>query len=566
VGCGPRLTGLKRPADRFYLKRLFMSSAVLTSVLAAQSVHAQSVPGLETPNAASPPAASAEQPAALPQHRFGTIYPQNQGPPAPNFQLEANVNFSESYVTNASGLPGATQIDYLSSVGGGVALHEHSRRLSLDANYSGQVDFYAKGTLPTQINNNLQLVGNLDVIHDHLTLGARAFAQPVVVSSLGILTADNRVVPNGFQNSYGYYVNPEFQFKLANFAISETVPSFGQAFFTNPPGTQNFSLIPGLLGPQDTTSRSVIEKVSSGTDFDRLNWNLVASFSETARAQSLLSEKAGLANLRYALGYEFSLLATGGYDAISNTIPLNRNISGPVALGGFALVFGNDFALQIEAGQKYNSPSLLANLHYNITSRFLLTASVNDSVQTPEGDLLNNLSNLTARPDGTLGSADVLGNGSTSSLSSYSIQSPGNLSLDQNISRYQTAIISFTEEFGRNHASVSAFGTRRTILSGVFFGPARTDSYGTQILLGRDLTPLLSGTIGGTYSRNTELGGEAQIFQLQGGLSYSLSRQTRIYANAQYLERSSSAFLQSLSPFTGSLSDVRATIGISHQL
>ena len=49
-------------------------------------------------------------------------------------------------------------------------LHEHSRRMTLDANYNLITDFYAKGTLPTQIMNNLQALGNVDVIPEYLDL------------------------------------------------------------------------------------------------------------------------------------------------------------------------------------------------------------------------------------------------------------------------------------------------------------------------------------------------------------------------------------------------------------
>jgi uncharacterized protein (PEP-CTERM system associated) len=560
------------------LGRLRTSCAILI-VLVSQPVHAQGqlaplAPADAGSLAASSLAASlsnsaspAPPPPPRAQRRPGASTSGDVGLPVPEFQAGANVNVSGSYVTNATGLPGASQMDYVSSLGASVYLHEHSRRASLDANYNGEADFYAKGTLPTQVNNNLQAVANWDIISDHLSLGAKAFAQPVLTSSLGVITADNRVVPNGFQDSYGYYVNPELRLSLGDFAVSETVPSFGQAFFTSPAGSSNFPLIPGIGGPEDTTSRSLTERISSGTDFDRFNWNLVGSLSETARSQSLLSEKAGAANLRYAVSYEFSLLATLGYDAISNSTLLNQNVTGPEALGGFGLTFGKDFSLQVEAGEKYNSPSFFGALHYNISPRTLLSASVDDTIQTPEGQLLDNLTNLAARPDGSLGTAqNVLGNGSPPSLSSFSIQSQGNLALDQNIARYQTATVSFAEDFERNHASASVFATRRTILSGVFFGPQKTDTWGMQLLFSHDFSHLLLGTIGGSYAMDNELGGHAQAFGTQAQMSYQLSRQTSIYLSAQSLHRSSSPSLLALSPLTGTVSDLRATIGISHAL
>jgi hypothetical protein len=273
------------------------------------------------------------------------------------------------------------------------------------------------------------------------------------------------------------------------------------------------------------------------------------------------------AELRYAVSYHFFFLATLGYDAITNTIPLNENVAGPIALGGFGMVVGKDFSMQIEAGEKYNKPSLSGYLHYNITPRSLVSAIVSDTVQTPEGQLLSNLSNLAANPDGSMGSSqNVLGTGSPPSLSSFNIQSQGNLAFDQNIARYQTATVSFAEDFERNHASASLFATRRTILSGLLVGPQKTDTLGGQVTLGRNLSRLLLGTIGGSYSIDNEFGPQTSTYGAQAQLSYQLSRQTSIYVNGQYAYRSTSASLLALSPFAGSVSDFRATIGLSHTL
>jgi uncharacterized protein (PEP-CTERM system associated) len=564
-----------------YFARLCLSSAVLALMAASQPAQAQSQPavatlpvvGTVTENSTQPQLASPAEdlptrvPApARPQPRRG--YPIiNQGPPGPEFQAGAAVNVSDSYVTNATGFPGAAGGDYLTTLGFSTYVHEHSRRLSLDGTYSFGADFYARNSIPTQISNNLQAVLNADVVPNYLTMSAKAFAQPIIISDLGFATANNRIVPNGFSNSYGYFVNPDLHFRLDSFATSETVPNFGQVFFTNPPGSIPILTIPGLNAPQDATVRGLTEKISSGTDFDRMNWDLIGSLSETARTQSLLSEKAAIANLRYALGHEFSLLATGGYDAISNSTGLNQNVSGPVALGGFGLTFGTEFSLQFEAGQRYNDLSFFGNLRYEITPSALLVATVNDAVQTPEGQLLNNLTNLPARQDGSLGAArDVYGNGSASSLSSFNLQSQGNVAQDQNIARYQTIIVSLSEDFIRNHVSLNANATRRTILSGIFIGPRTTESWSVQGVLGRDLTPLLRASIGGSYGVDNQFGGDGSTLGLDGQLTYSLSQQTSIYLSAQYRNRNSSPTLQALSPFTGNLSDFRATIGLSHAL
>ena len=58
----------------------------------------------------------------------------------------------------------------------------------------------------------------------------------------------------------------------------------------------------------------------------------------------------------------------------------------------------------------------------------------------------------------------------------------------------------------------------------------------------------------------------ARTFNVSGGIDYSLAPETSIYFRAIYLNRDSSRSLQSLSPFTGSLDDVRLTLGLTHQL
>jgi len=537
-------------------------------IAGVEVAHAQTPPLRESALDSSSPAAG-PSPAGRPSSTQGSSTSLANGtlPTGPEFQLNASVIFSESYVSNATGIPGQSQADYLSSPGFSAGLHEHSARLTLDANYNFLANFYANGTLPTQIMNNLQTVGKLDVIPEYLDIDLRAFAQPVVTSNVGAVSAGDTVIPGSYRNSYGYFETPDLKFNWGDFASFKTMPSVGQAFFTTPPGTSTVNTVPEIAGPENTTIRSVTEEVSSGTDFEVLKWKLVGLFSETDREQSLLSEKSGIANMDYALSHEWSLLATGGYDSLLDTIPLTHNVSGPVALAGVGLTFGNEFSFQGEGGVKYNSLSFNGNLRYELNPTGLLTGSANDYVQTPEGQLLNNLTSLTALPDGTLTSDDdVLENGTASSLAGFNIQSPDNPSLDQFISRYQTVALSLLEELERTKASVSLFATRRTMLTAGFTGPPTVYSWGSTIMASRNVSPLLAATLGVTYTENQELGGHASTIMAQGQLAYSLSRATQIFLRSNYIDRLSSTSLVAASPLAGSVSDYRVTLGISHAL
>jgi len=486
-------------------------------------------------------------------------------PPALDFG--AIVGASESYVSNGAGIAGGSKSDFVSTLTFSAFLHDRSRLLSLDANYSFGADFYARGTNATQIYNNLTLVGVLQAIPDYLTINAKAFASPTVTSNIGIATAGNRVVANGYTNSYGFTVEPDLKFRLGTFASSETIGVYGSTFFSRPAGTTPIPPIPGLAGPEDTNTRGGIQTFTGGEDFGRFNWSLAGQYEETKRKQGLFSDKSGIGTARYAVSREFSLLAIVGYDAITNSTPLTRNLSGLVALGGFALTLGENFSLQVEAGRKYNDASYSGSLRYNLTPRTSIVGSAVDTVSTPEGQLLDSLTNLVATPNGALTSSQsLLGDGTPSSLAGFDPLAIGNLSFDQDIARYQTVSLSFLEDLDRNHAALSIYGTRRTILSGVFLGPPTTNSWGSRITYSRNLNPLLIGNIGGAYQVDQELGGTARTFEADAGLSYAVSREMQLYFQANYLDRQSSAELKALSPLTGSLSDYKITIGVNRSL
>jgi hypothetical protein len=236
-------------------------------------------------------------------------------------------------------------------------------------------------------------------------------------------------------------------------------------------------------------------------------------------------------------------------------------------MGGFALTLGEDFSLRAQAGQKYNSLSFLGNLLWNIGPTTAISGSATDSVTTPEGQLLNNLTDLTASLNGTLTSrSDLYANGTAASLGGFSIQSQGSQAFTQTIARYQQINLGFSQDFEREHFNISAFGTRLTQLSGFFLGPPVTNNWGAQATFAHDFSRELRGTIGAGYANYEELGGTAGTYSINGGLSYALSPDTGVDFRADYYTRDSSSSLQALSPYTGSLNDLRLTIGLTHIL
>jgi uncharacterized protein (PEP-CTERM system associated) len=556
------------PPHRRFLKCGVAALAV--SLLAAPVSNAQERSPSAEGGASQPGGASISSPgggaSAAEQSAGRTGVSGFVGSLIPGFEFGASVDLSESYATNPSGFSGS-RTDWLTMLGLGLTMNEHSARVSFDASYRGAVNFYADGTQSTQFTNDLQAVAAVIVIPEYVNFNASAFAQPVVISNLGAVTANNNVASNGFRNAYGFSAGPTIMFHLGDFATSITRGTFGASYFTEPEGTSSFTGIPGVGGPQNTTMRSFSETLASGTDFSRLSWNVNATLQEMDRPQGLFTEKVGLAHFQYAITRSISLLGTGGYDAIHNTLSLGRNLSGPVGTGGLALTLGEDFQLQFEIGEKYNDLSYQGTMRWNITPTGTLDGSVTDQVTTPEGQLLGNLSSLVSTASGGLASSSALySNGTASSMASFNAQSPGSLSFDQSISRFQTVNLNYSQEFPRDHATIGVFATRQTILTTVFVGQPVNNSWGMVTSFSHDISRQLSATLGGGYTNYEELGGHANVYTVNGQLAYTLSPDTNVYLRTDYLTRDSSTALQNLSPFTGNVDDLRVTIGLSHRL
>lgn len=540
------------------------SAALAAGLLASSLAYAQEP--VTVAQAAAPQTAPAPAPAPSSQRPASEVS-SFVGSLIPGFEFNAGINLSETYTTNGAGYSGnQNHDDWITQGGITLGMHEHSRRVSVDANYTGQVYYYARDTQPTQFTNDLQALANVIAIPDYVNIIGRAFAQPVVLSNSGFATANGIVGPDGYRNSYGYSIGPEVTFRLGDFATSDLLATYGGAYFTNPAGVSGPSVIPGVSGPEDVVMRNVNWTLQSGPDFSRLQWTAVGSFSETDRRQGLLSQKTGLGTLRYAITREISLLGTGGYDAISNTTPLFRDVSGPVGMGGIAVTL-EDFSFEFQVGQKYNSTSYQGALRWDIGPSSVLTGTATDGISTPEGQLLSNLSGLTASLNGTLTTgSNIYSNGSPSSLGAFSAQSLGSLSFNQNIARYQRLTLGYSQDFERDHANVTLFADRVTQLNGVFLGPPETNSWGGQVSFSHNISRLTTGTLGAGYTTYEELGGQSRTYNVSGQIDYSLAPETSIYFRAIYLNRDSSRSLQALSPFTGSLDDVRLTLGLSHQL
>ncbi len=170
------------------------------------------------------------------------------------------------------------------------------------------------------------------------------------------------------------------------------VPSIWCSQAARPPPTPILRIDPS---PFKFSAFAVTEDISNGTDFNRMNWDLIGSDAEQSRSVGGLETREGLANLKYAVSREFWLLSDGRISRHSMRARHSSAISmGLVAMGGVRFTLGPAFDASVIAGRQYNSPSYTGELHYEMTPTSAVVAAVTDTVTTPAARLLDNLDNM----------------------------------------------------------------------------------------------------------------------------------------------------------------------------
>jgi uncharacterized protein (PEP-CTERM system associated) len=486
------------------------------------------------------------------------------------FNTTGSVDISENYTTNASGEAGVDNAEAYTRLGLNLGVNTDRRTASLHASYSLSGDIYQNSRLD-QITNNLNAVGDIELIPNNLRIDAQAFATPIVLSRLGILTSNGRAVPNGVTDTYGYSVEPDLKFRLGDAVTSETTVAHGGVFFTQPQGSTSLPAIPGFVNPQNTISTIATEHLSSGTFFSQFQWSLVGSDSETSgiggnsATRDNISETTAEGTLSYAPSHEIALLATGGYFSLRTDVKLSQKLTGPTFLGGLRINLTPGIYGQFQVGRQFNSASYTGTLHYEVTRSAVFVGSLIDSVTTPAAQLINGLMSQVATPGGGFtNSGDLLSGGSAPTLAGFNPQLFDALSLQQSIVRIRAGQLAFYDDRDRTHLALSLNIDSQDFLSPLAPGePIHTNSLFGSVSVSRDIRRNFKGTISISYGTDQEFGGRGNILNTTAALDYQLTQKMSVYLHSSYVNRASSSALRKLSPLTGSLNEALVSVGLT---
>lgn len=493
------------------------------------------------------------------------------GSEIPALQVSAAVDLAEVYTSNASGTTGGGgRSDFFTRPGLNLGLRADTARWAVDADYYLTGEWHMRNHRLDRINNHLNMLAQGEVLPETLFLDARAFATPAVLSRAGSLTADQGSYSStNTRDTYGFTFRPDLRHTFGGFAQGDLWVAQSGMYFVKPSGSVP-TPIPSFFQPaQNTNSTTLTAQLASGTDFTRFTWVGTASATNTFQETAWQKQRSAVANFQYALSRSFALVGTGGYSTYKSSLPLIKDLDGPIGLGGFRYTVDQTFLLMIQGGTQNNFPTYIGSLQWQIGPSMAFLASATDSVSTPQERVLGNLGNMGSTIGGDFynGSTDFpfggLGSPAPYGLGGQGVTPlPGDmLSFDNQVSRYRSFQASLSFQVERTSFRLTGYNSIQNRLTQPIPGISpRTTVYGARFDASRQMSREMTALASLEGSRAEEFGGNDRILRASVGLRYRLSMTSSIYTDGTILNRESEGLLGGFQ--NGSLTDVRVTVGI----
>ncbi len=264
--------------------------------------------------------------------------------------------------------------------------------------------------------------------------------------------------------------------------------------------------------------------------------------------------------------HEFSLLATGGYQAFRTNQTFTSNLDGVIAYGGVQFSMIPRLHASFEAGEQFNRPSYISDVFYQITPFTTFTFTLTDSITTPAAGLLGSL--------GQIG-VNNLGNFYNTGYQLAPNTPPATISPVQGFTPVPLNGAAITDVIYRSRV---AFGSlvhmadrmqyRLTGYWDDYQAVVQTANLGQQQIWGgefavsRNINPYLTGIVAVDYNSQRVLGGDLDTVSGYVMANYQLSQLMSVYFRIAYIDRLANAALTAASPITNNLTDTAITIGI----
>src|SRR5688500_15404398 len=127
-----------------------------------------------------------------------TAAPPAAGAALSGFTFTAGVELSETYTNNGLGVARSSGLnsgsDFITSLRLNLGVHDRTARFQGDLQYSLAGYAYARHSSLSRVSNYLNALGRAVLVPEHVLLDVRAFAAPILINSLGSLSAEDRPI------------------------------------------------------------------------------------------------------------------------------------------------------------------------------------------------------------------------------------------------------------------------------------------------------------------------------------------------------------------------------------
>lgn len=437
---------------------------------------------------------------------------------AGEWTIVPSLEVEQSVTDNARSVAEGQEADLITTTTGGINVSGQGRRAQLSFNYNLSRDSFWDNTELSGMRQNLLGAGNLEAWEDHIFIDTRAsISQQSLVRNGGTSASERTVATNDQSTVVNYSVTPNFAHRYGNWADTDLRYTFNETRFLD---TDT-----GSAGAQPDASRSqtVVALLRSGTEFNRLSWELstTRTFTDNGSDSNLMQLSS-----EYVFSRKLTLIGLLGREEIENS-GLNANDDPEVFWrGGFRLTPGPRTSIRFEAGHRFGGANFSGDASYRLGATTVITASYEEDVRTDRQALTDNLNNI-----------GLDENGQFIDLVTGLPANPNALSFDflDQTTRQQNFNISINGTSGRNTFSLSASASKRT--------QEPTDVSDSEVSFGarinRRIWPDLDGGLSANVSMITEAADGNNGLTLRSGafLNYKIMKQLNGTFRYDFLRR-----------------------------
>jgi uncharacterized protein (PEP-CTERM system associated) len=458
---------------------------------------------------------------------------------AGQWRATPRISLSETYTDNVDLTSTSRKDDVVITASPGINIYGQGARgvLSLDytANY---LDFLKKNK--TDLRHNLLGLTRWELIEDLFSISANASISQQFLDRTKAFSVSDQNLTDNRRNVQTIGITPEFRHRFGSLGTASLKYEFSYVDIS-----RNAELVAGQT-VSDTLTNRVTFNFNSGTRFTRLDWSVLASYSDTGRSTGVTGGEHTrvVFDAEYRIRRQIGILGSIGYEKITDQLLVRapNNLTWDI---GLRLEPGPRTSLNVRYGRRFRGDIWGVDGSYQISPRSFISLSYDERIDSFQSAFSQRFNNATVSDNGAVvDPATGL---------PFSPNAP-DFSFSNNPTRTKNFHFTFSSRRGRNTYNLTTSHLRRlTDISG--FGEKNVSITAS---VARNFTRRATGNISGGYTNRVFSGTLTRVddyyylissfnYQLgtalDGTLRYALSKRTSTDVIGRLKENSITASL-----------------------